>query len=390
MQENLQVFAFDVFEVNDPYSKVIRDQMTVCALEDPTVRVAMTRRKNAFYADGFHFELHLKSDRHPGTGRKMTPEEVLQTLVFLDRGKGYNKKLALLEDWARRPDINLLMHLREHLHLGVVQGRALTLIDPPLHKLGFDLQGRPLKKGKHQLPKALLRIPSEETGNVIIHRRLLRIIGVRFFSVLMGSGISIPTGMIYTYRNNSGLKRNEEYFGRSDIEPILQLSRINKRIINWDYAKAARTSWHGKMASAQVVDGDEEEKARILQDRLNKLVAADSDVYLYEADPNAKFEVFAPAVNFQMLEAIRADTDRIMTAAMGSTPLKMGRTEQLTRDNATIMETQEIREVRTPDEKTYAEFFERQLLNPLLAYLSDEPLDQLPVEIRIVRNRPVD
>ena len=91
-----------------------------------------------------------------------------------------------------------------------------------------------------------------------------------------------------------------------------------------------------------------------------------------------------------MIEAIRHDIQRIMNPALGTTNLKMGETDQLTRDNATIMEVEEKREIRQPDEMVVFKFFENQLFNPLYAHLLNTDFKQLPVKVKIIRNPPDD
>ena len=71
--------------------------------------------------------------------------------------------------------------------------------------------------------------------------------------------------------------------------------------------------------------------------------------------------------------------------AVGSTKAQISRTENLTRDNATIQEVENERNVITPDELIHAEFFESQLLNPLFAHLVGIPQEYL--EVRIVMRR---
>ena len=369
-------YAYDILEMNDPYSREVRNLFTDCALGDPSVRTPLRRRRNAFLANGFHLELELKSSRNPETDIEFTPEELAMANAELNQSE-LVKPLKQLEEWASQDEVNILEKMKEAQFLGVVQGRSLVRIIPPMSQLGHGI-----------LPLMCRKVPAEETGNVILNRRYASIIGVRYYSILEGTGVALPDGMVYCYFNDSSLKRFEQYYGRSDLEAILQLSRVNKKIINHDYPKAIVSAYMPKLFGKIPVTGSKEEKERYLQEYAARF--ANQDAVMAEATEETEISFHPVQVNQGMIEAIRHDIQRIMNPALGTTNLKMGETDQLTRDNATIMEVEEKREIRQPDEMVVFKFFENQLFNPLYAHLLNTDFKQLPVKVKIIRNPPDD
>ena len=236
-------YAYDILEMNDPYSREVRNLFTDCALGDPSVRTPLRRRRNAFLANGFHLELELKSSRNPETDIEFTPEELAMANAELNQSE-LVKPLKQLEEWASQDEVNILEKMKEAQFLGVVQGRSLVRIIPPMSQLGHGI-----------LPLMCRKVPAEETGNVILNRRFASIIGVRYYSILEGTGVALPDGMVYCYFNDSSLKRFEQYYGRSDLEAILQLSRVNKKIINHDYPKAIVSAYMPKLFGKIPVTG---------------------------------------------------------------------------------------------------------------------------------------
>ena len=369
-------YSYDILEMNDPYSREVRNLFTDCALGDPSVRTPLRRRRNAFLANGFHLELELKSSRNPETDIEFTPEELAMANAELNQSE-LVKPLKQLEEWASQDEVNILEKMKEAQFLGVVQGRSLVRIIPPMSQLGHGI-----------LPLMCRKVPAEETGNVILNRRFASIIGVRYYSILEGTGVALPDGMVYCYFNDSSLKRFEQYYGRSDLEAILQLSRVNKKIINHDYPKAIVSAYMPKLFGKIPVTGSKEEKERYLQEYAARF--ANQDAVMAEATEETEISFHPVQVNQGMIEAIRHDIQRIMNPALGTTNLKMGETDQLTRDNATIMEVEEKREIRQPDEMVVFKFFENQLFNPLYAHLLNTDFKQLPVKVKIIRNPPDD
>ena len=369
-------YAYDILEMNDPYSREVRNLFTDCALTDPSVRTPLRRRRNSFLANGFHLELEMKSDRNPKTDVTFTPEEFAMINAEVNHSP-LVKFVKMLEDWANRDEVNILERMKEALFLGIVQGRSLMRIIPPMSQLPKDI-----------LPLMCRRVPAEETGNVILNRRFAAIIGVRYYSILEGTGVALPDGMVYCYFNDSSLRRFEQYYGRSDLESILQLSRVNKKIINYDYPKAITSAYMPKLFGKISVSGSKEEKDKYLQETAARF--ANQDAVLIEAAEESEIGFHPVQVNQPMISEIRADIQRIMIPALGTTNLKMGETDQLTRDNATIMEVEEKREIRQPDEMYVFKFFENQLFNPLFSHLSGIDFEKLPVKVKIVRNPPDD
>ena len=274
---------------------------------------------------------------------------------------------------AKKKHVGLLSKIKSSHFVGTVQGRFLVKHFPPLSLLE-----------PNQLPITLKVISAEEMGNVIIDRMTEDIVAIRIYSVDESNFTLLPDEFVYLPLNDSALTRYERFYGRSDLEPIIQLSRINKHIVNIGYAKAFEAAYLPKILAKIPVDGSPEEKTQQLEGYAAMLASA-SDVAAIEATEHADIQAYPQEVKHEMITAIRKDIDEIVLGAAGSTKAQISRTENLTRDNATIMEIENERNVVTPDEKIYSQAFESQLLNPLFAHLLGVPEENLPVEIIIER-----
>jgi hypothetical protein len=369
------VLPENLFTMSDPYPQEIRNKFTDNALTDPTAAPALKKRTNSFFANGYTLKLMLKSAR-AADGHLLTDLEK-QTLLQTYEQQ-YLQYVKKIEDWDNLPNIKTLTKLKNSRKVSIVQGRALVKMFPGISKLAPG-----------QLPLSLKFVASEDMGAVIIDRQSLMIVAVRVIS-FDSNLIILPDEMIYCPVNDSGLKKYEMFFGRSEMEPIVQLCSINKRAVNYEYAKAIVASYQPKIVSQMVVEGTPEEKDIQLKKRAQDLAAEGLDVMVVEANPDNKTEVVSVTVNHEMMSRIRADIDMLIISNMGATKLQLGRVDGLTRDNATIMEIENIRNVRTPDENDFADFFESQLYNPLLAHLAQTSQENLPMKIIMVRNKPMD
>lgn len=379
--EYAPVWTEDILEMNDPYSAYARSLFSDAALTDPIVRTPLERRQNSFFANGFHLEAQPTSKRsddgvlRDGEGQKMVIEELNHRPVITEA-------LNMLEEWCAHTNINLLQRMKETVHVKTVQGRGLVRIKPSINEL---LPGK--------LPALLLPVSAEELGNVIINRRTHAILGVRYYSMIDGSGISTPGAMIYSSFHNTTLKRFEWGFGRSGLESLLTLSRVNRKIINFDYPKAVVAAFMPKVNIQVPVWGNAEQKRKQLDEHADHF--ANRDVTAIEASPMTQVTYNPLPTNNQLIDTIRKDINSIFYPALGTTRLKMGDTDNLTRDNAVIMEVEEKREIRTPDELSVSEFYEHQLLTPLLLHLIRfiQPKlakEHIPIKCKIVRDPPDD
>ena len=363
-------------EMSDPHTKQQRDRFTDAALLDETIQPALDKRNRAFYNNGFTLTLMLKSFRDD-EGNELSEEQKIEKLR--EFGAKYNKHVKRIEDWSQLKSIKLEKKMRTAHYAALVQGRTSTKIFPRLSELPLG-----------DLPLSLKPIASEHMGNVIIDRDIFEIVALRIMSVDDPQQILLPDENIYVVLRDSGLRQEERFYGRSIEEPYVQLSRINRRAIEYDYAKAISASYNPKITIKMPVQGTPEEKAEQLKNRASQLAEDGADIIAIEADENSSVDAIPNEVNHEMMNKIRVDIDNMLIAGMGSTKAQIGRTEGLNRDTATIMEVENIRNVRTPDENEIADFFESELLNPLLAHLAQEKFDAIPVRIVIKRIDPED
>ena len=362
----------NIREAIDPYSFSIRNQFINAARTDPTLAPALRKRKNAFFRNGFTLELQTTDTRSTVTNRTMTDEELEKFHVGLY--KKYHTVLRILETWANNTTIDLLAQMKKAYYSAVVQGRYLCRFFPPLSFLE-----------PHVLPFILETLSTEELHNVVIDKFTKQIVACRIASIDNDRHILLPDEFVYGYINDDTMTKYETLYGRTDLEPVIQASRTNKFIVAEAYPKAAVAAYLPKIVGQIAVDGSEEEKEAILKSRSALLGDPELTVLLSEASEFSKLEALPQNVNHDMIRNIRNDIDEIMIGAVGSTKAQISRTENLTRDNATIQEIENERNVITPDELTHAKFFETQLLNPLFAHLCGVPEEYLDAKIVICR-----
>lgn len=359
----------NVREMTDPYNNYTRRLFTDCARSDPTAAPALRKRNNAFFRNGFNLRLRPKAKRNAMTGSPMTPEEIeMESMVW---NQQYASYLSILDEWSTSPRIKLLQKIKAAHYVGTVQGRALTKHFPPLSLLEEGV-----------LPETIKVISAEEMGNVLIDRMTEDIVAIRIFSVDEENFTLLPDEFVYMPLNDSALTRYERFYGRSDMETVVQLSRINKHIVNVGYAKAFEAAYLPKVLAQLPVEGSPQQKMDQLQNFAQYMAGA-KDVITIEQSEYGSIQAYPQDVKHEMVVAIRKDLDEIVLGALGSTKAQISRTENLTRDNATIMEIENRRNVIIPDEETYAQAFEEQLLNPLFAHITGIPVEHLPVEVYI-------
>jgi hypothetical protein len=374
--ETRQVPIGNLLEMNDPHNASQRRDFTDCALTDPTVSSGLERRRKSLFQNGIILQLKLATELGED-GHELTEQE--KEVQLKEHVAEYFQELIALNKWRKKKRIELVKNMRLSAFAGWVQGNSIVKHFPPLSKLAY-----------RTLPESLKLVSSEDIGNVIIDRGSWVVVAVRIHTIENDQHVVLPDEMVHVVYRDSGLERHERFYGRSTLESISQLSKINKHTINYQYAKAISAAIFPKVAISMPVEGTPEEKNEQLKARAAEWAAEGVDIIVMEANENSKVESFKNETNNEMVRDIRKDIDEIMMAVVQTTKLKLGRTEGLNRDTATIMEVENIRDVRTPDELEIAEFFEEQLLNPLFAHLTGQSLDDLPVRIEIKRLEPVD
>ena len=364
--------ATNIREMTDPYNGITRRMFTDCARTDPTIAPALRKRNSAFFRNGFVLKLKLKSQRSQVDGHILDDDE-----LEAETARYYHEYLAhlnQLDSWCKDRSIKLLTKIKTAQFVGVTQGRFLSKHFPPLSFLNPG-----------ELPLSLKIISAEEMGNVVIDRLSEEIVAIRIYSVDEENFVLLPDEFVYGFLNDTALTRYERFYGRADLEPVIQLSRINKHIVNVGYAKAFEAAYLPKVLSKIKVEGSFPEKMQQLKAHSDYLADQGSDVVAIEAEEFTDIQAYPQEVNHEMIKAIRHDIDEIALGIAGSTKAQISRTDELTRDNATIMEIENERNVITPDENVFSEFFETQLLNPLFAHLLGVPMENIPVEIFIER-----
>jgi len=366
-------------EMTDPYRGDTRKEFTACAYGDPTLGPALENRNNSFFEDGFDMTLELTNNIGED-GKPMdddTKEQQLKLFVPI-----FSKPLQRIIEWSQKKDIMLLEKMKAAHISSVVQGRSLTLITPPLSTLGIGM-----------LPDSLTNLSTEETGNPVVDTLRRKLVAVKLKT--RGKKMALIDEMVYCIRKQWGLRTDAMFFGASALEPVVQASKGYKRVINFDFPKAAVAGYLTKLLLKLTTTGDNTVSETQLNEIVSALVSEGTDIIgINEA---AEITPVPVKVDTPVLELLVRKYEELLLSAGGSTMTQLGRTANLNRDTATIMEIAHQKYVRTPDENLIKGYFEDQLLNPLLKHLVGVTTDiegnqsaDLPVRINIRRKTKVD
>jgi len=366
-------------EMTDPYKGETRKDFTTCAYTDPTLSPALENRNNAFFENGFVLQLELKNTIMPD-GKPMDKLQLATELA--NQTKVYGPPLQLIRDWIRLKDIALLEKMKAS-HMGsVVQGRSLSLITPPISVLPPG-----------SLPVSVTTLATEEVRSPIIDTVRRKLVAIKLET--KSKKLALIDEMIYCIRKAWGLRKDSLFYGASALEAVVPSSKAYKRVTNFDLPKAAVAGYLTKLLLKINVSGDAKAQSDELQGILNDLVDEGTDVIAVNSD--AEVTPVPVKVDTPVLKLLLDYYNEILLSAGGSTMTQLGRTANLNRDTATIMEIAHQKFVRTPDERLIAGFYEDQLLNPLLKHLVGIQMDEegnqiqdIPVRIKIVRIEKVE
>lgn len=363
-------------EMADPHDQVSRQRFRDVVLLDPTVAPGIEDRLSQFFADGYTFGLELKSSR-TDDGHVLTGLEL--DAVLKQHEATYLKYVKLIEDWDKTKHIRGEHKQRSSLETRITQGRSMIRIYPPLHELEIGT-----------LPFNLKIVPAEEMGSVIIERRMGIVIAVRVNSTDDEAYILLPTGVVYIVQRDNALTREEQFFGRSSIESLVQPSRANRDALNYHIPKAMSSTYIPKVLMEIDAKGTPEEQRDIILKTLQNFAKEGNDYIGIKASEHGKLQVVSIQPNHEMMDKSLDRYDAILMSGIKTTPARLGRIKGLTRDIVTIMEIMHIRNVRTTDEKSISDGFIAQLYQPLLAHLAQQKEKDMPVRITIIRNKPTD
>ena len=356
--------------MSDPLLPKTRKDLTECAISEPNLSSSINRRTDSLYEDGFNLELEIVQIINPETGKEYEPEKKAELLkphlkIFLPH-------LARLANWSNK--MNVLDAMRDAAAVSFVQGKNGTMMLPGI----LDL-----KPGA--LPLMVETIHADDLKEPIVNVGLTRkIVAVK--TNLDGKRFCRADELVYVVRGSKkALRRDGKFFGMPEIESILIISQILKRIYNYDFAQAATAAYVTKVLFHVLSEGNEER----LENRVKKLLAdyANNGTIAFATFDGVTATPVESKVNFPMLNGLEDNLARKELAITGVPSSMMNREQNLNRDLATIQVIQFIKFIRGPDEKLIAKFFEDQMFNRLLAHLAGVTEDQLPVRIRIVRKK---
>lgn len=356
--------------MTDPYDSATRDYFTDCILTDPIMSPATDRRVDAMFEDGFHLELIDATSKEEDNTTRTEGEKDEE---ISEKSTQFDMILQKLETW--KDDIDLLSNMRDAAGVSFGQGRAASLISPPLLDL---VQG--------QMPMSVEIIATEDLNEPIVDVGLTKQI-VAVHSELDGKPILRPDEMVYLTRGKRGFRKDSKFYGASPLEPILQLSKAIKRIYNYDIPEAIIAAYITKVLFTVQDNGDPSTQATRIQTFVNNYLA-DGKLAFAMSDEITKIDTIQPKVDTQMIDTLESKLADVELSVVGVPKSMMNREHGLNRDIATIEAIQFIRFVRKPDERLIAEAYENQLLNPLLAIMAGKQLSELPVRVVIVRNDP--
>ena len=338
--------------MSDPIDEETRQALTECALSDPNLSPALNRLTESLFENGFHLELEPKNKTSDGL-------------------ELYQKPLETLYTWTQNKQ--LLEIMRDSRLVSFVQGRNATMMLPGILELPVG-----------GLPEIVETVFADDLGEVLVDVSTTRNI-VAVATKLEGKKFCRADEMVYVVDGvKKGLRRDGRYYGIPQIESILVISQILKRIYNYDAAQAVTAAYMGKILFQVSNEGDTEE----LKGRTEKLM---QDYTKTGSVAFATFDNVVPTtventISWQTITTIEDNLARLQLSVTGVPSSMMNREQNLNRDLATIQAIQFIKFVRKPAEKLISKFFEDQMLTPLLAHLTNKTVSELPVRVKIKSN----
>lgn len=362
--------------MSDPLLAKTRKDLTDCALGEPTLSASINRRTDSLFEDGFNLELEIAQVINPATAKEYTDEEKtakLQPLI-----PKFLPLLVKLANWSNK--LNILDAMRDAAAVSFVQGRNATMMLPGI----MDLTPGALPLMVETIYADDLKEPIVDIG---LTRKIVAVkTNLQEKANLKDTKIIRADEMVYVVRGSKkALRRDGKFFGMPELESVLIIAQILKRINNYDTAQAATAAYLTKILFHVMSEGQEEG----LEARIKTLLAD------YAARGTIAFATFdgvttTPVenkVNWPMLDGVEDKLARKELAITGVPSSMMNMEQNLNRDLATIQAIQFIKFVRGPDEKLIGKFFEDQMFTPLLAHLAGSTVDALPVRVKIVRKQ---
>jgi hypothetical protein len=391
--DTIKISSNDLKEMVDPYQSSVRDDFANSSLNDPLIAPALERRIAACWEDDFELVLEPKfqddTGDQSGTGKILTLAQQatnsdIETESIKEPGQKnkenkipesvaveYQGYLEKLKVWKDEENIKLLTKMRNANKLSLVQGRNATLIYPPISKLS-----------EGQLPDVLKNIPYEDLGSPVVDTGLTwAVVAIR--SSLGNKQILMRDELVYVTRRDDGLRKDSAYYGASILEPIITMSRILKRILNYDLGKLAISSYFTKLAINLMTRGSEAEQTEQIKNFNRNLFSTAVDVITLNA--GTVVTPISTAVNGDPLDQAHEIILNHMITNLGVTKSQMMRELNMNRDIATVQEITFIKYTRKQDEGIIGQAFENQLLNPLLAHLAGVKFSECPYRVKIKR-----
>jgi len=355
--------------MTDPYDNTTRNFFTDCVLSDPILSPSLDRRISSLYEDGFHLELEDASAKEQDN-TTMTEGEKDKEIV--EKSTQFDTILQELQTWV--VDIHLLDNMKDMSAVSFAQGRAGTLITPPLQELG----------GK--MPLSVDIIATEDLGEPIVDIGLTKQI-VAINSDMDGKSILRTDEVVYVTRGKRGFRKDSKFYGTSPLEPILQISKAIKRIYNYDIPEAIIAAYITKVLFTIQDNGNPQSQKTRIQSFIDNFLTTGKLAFAM-SDEVTKIDLIQPKVDVQMIDTLESKMADVEMSITGVPKSMLNREHNLNRDIATIEAIQYKRWVRNPEENLLASNYENQLLNPLFAIRAGKKLSEIPLRVRIVRNEP--
>lgn len=372
-----------LLDMTDPYDSTTRDDFALIVLNDPIGAPSGRKRRDALFEDGLECFLEKNEPDYTSqtyaSGENKTKTELISEGNYEDNtntkeqnysnaNPDYILAYKKIKSWIMSKDINLLHKMRIDSIASISQGRALTLIVPPIAELEPD-----------KLPENLKTISYEDIKSPIIDRVTWKMIALRV--QIYEKMLALPDEYIYTIRNDDGLRRDSAYYGTSEFEPIVTISRGIKRAFNHDMMKALVSAYMQKIILEVMTRGSVAEQTTQMQNIADALLSKKNDIILLNA--GTKAIPIPVSVDMSTIDMVVKHLDDAMITNIGVTKSMMMREFGLNRDLATVQEIAFIKYTRKPDEIIMAESYENQLLNPLMAHLLNVPVDELEWKFKI-------
>jgi len=247
---------FQIFPSVDPYPSELRQLFRILNEENPWVSRAQTIIQKLVVRP-FTIEILPRSDieLEPDALKKWQEEEM--DVPFFDKPATPNDIKKYLDKMGETLDLKDLifdayMFARE-------QGRTA---------IGMFPEGRDPDTGKYVMPQALRLIRPELLRRPIVSFETSELIAVEVTGLTSNGSRFDANRLVYIFKGKN-LDLFSDFYGRSDIRPIVDVGKILLILYGRDYLAATLNTWHTPLIFKHTVPGKDFSTINTVMDNFN-------------------------------------------------------------------------------------------------------------------------